>query len=324
MPSQGYAGVYALPVNVYVLPWLGFGARAQLVYSQDVAVDGPSTPYRSDDEETDPLAAWSVTAGPRFRVWSDPAARLRWVIDLDAGYMGAEAMSPAGPLARLSLGRMVALFKPDGNGVNLGVSLAAESGLGAAAPYRAVYGSFWFHGESGIDAAASPGPDDAWFPSTFTMDVPMLLGKNFGSVGGNLVFGLSAAYGVAVSALLEPRVRIDTLYLRHSDTDSTKQVAASAGVRLRFDRWLAAFVDLYAGYERAYGIEPLLIGSGPFIDIGTGLHSVNCKFAADIGVRLRIGVGEDNRKQATIAFVLGGARGNTPGALGISLNKKCE
>src|SRR5258705_9777697 len=102
--------------------------------------------------------------------------------------MGAEEMSPAGPIARVSLGRMVSLFKPDGNGVNLGVSLAAESGLGAAAPYRAVYGSFWFHGESGIDAASSPGPDDAWFPSTFTMDVPMLLGKNFGSVSGNLVF----------------------------------------------------------------------------------------------------------------------------------------
>ncbi|HEX5059429.1 MAG TPA: hypothetical protein VFV99_08725 [Kofleriaceae bacterium] len=321
-PTQGYAVVFGLPVNVFLLPWLGVGVRGQVVYSQDPAADGPMTPYRSDDVETDPLAAWSATAGPRFRFWSDPAARLRWVVDVDAGYVHPDPISPAGPLARLSLGRQVGIFNPQGNGANLGVSLAAETGLGPAASYRAFYASAWFHGESGVFAATDPGDDGAWFPSTFSIDMPMLLGKNFGDVPGNLIFGVAAAFGVAVSDLLEPRIRIDTHYIRHSDQDATKTLGASAGTRLRFDHYGApAFVDLYAGYEHAYGVEPRLIGNGRFVDVGTGLHIVACKFEYDLGVRFRLGVSDDNSKLADIALVLGGARGNTVTALGKPIGK---
>ena len=101
-------------------------------------------------------------------------------------------------------------------------------------------------------------------------------------------------------------------------------LGASAGARLRLDHYgLAAFVDLYGGYEHAYGVEPLLIGNGMFVDIGTGLHIVACKFAYDLGVRFRLGVSDENSKLASIALVLGGARGNTVTALGKPIGK-CE
>jgi hypothetical protein len=41
----------------------------------------------------------------------------------------------------------------------------------------------------------------------------------------------------------------------------------------------------------------------------------------DIGARFRLGVGADNDKLKTLVLVLGGARGNTEGALGPTRNK---
>jgi hypothetical protein len=147
-----------------------------------------------------------------------------------------------------------------------------------------------------------------------------MLGKNFGSVYGGIPIGVSVAYGVAMSELLEPRIRLDTLGIRHSDGDSTKMIGGSAGVRLRIAQ---AFFDLYGGYEHAWGIDPMPIGSGPFVDIGTGFHSLFCRYGADFGVRFRLGVGADNDKLKTLVLVVGGARANTEGALGKPI-KKCD
>jgi hypothetical protein len=47
---------------------------------------------------------------------------------------------------------------------------------------------------------------------------------------------------------------------------------------------------------------------------------VHCRAGIDIGASLRLGVGPDNDRLATLALVIGGARGSRPGALGRSLS----
>jgi hypothetical protein len=70
----------------------------------------------------------------------------------------------------VTLGRTVGGFNSSGNGANGGLALSVESGFAGASDYQAIFGSTWFHGEGGVDAASDPGPHDGRFrrrsPST--------------------------------------------------------------------------------------------------------------------------------------------------------------
>jgi hypothetical protein len=218
-------------------------------------------------------------------------------------------------------GRQILMVNHQGNGVNMGMAVAAESGFGAASAHRAAFFTMWFHGEGGApiaNMAKPPEDNDVWWPASFIFDTLPFLGTNLGDVETTGVVGMAIGYGVAVSELVEPLVRADVLSLRppDGDSDTTTMLGASAGLRLRFNEWGPWQAELLGGYEKAYGIEPYQIGSGLFVDLGTGFHIVHCRYGIDVGTRLRIGVGDNNSNLATLAFVLGFVKGNTEGAPG--------
>ncbi len=328
-PAHGFVFAAGVPVNVYATSWLAFGVRAATVINPDPAIDGDVLPGRVDDVETPNVASWSLAGGPRLRLWDQDSKlegmdlRVGWAIDADVGYTGfAERLSPGGLLGRVVLGREILFTNSRGNGVNVGIGLTGETGLGAARPYRALYTTLWFHGEGGAEPLRGSSSYEAFVPTTFVMDVPTFLGKNFGDAPANMVIGLGVAVGVGVGELIEPRVRVDTLYLKHLDGDGTKQLAASGGVRVRYDRWLPVFTEALGGYAWSWSTDPEPIGDGPILDLGAGIHALHCRAAFEVGVRMRVGVGGDNGDLSAIMLVLGGGHTTREGAFG-RVRTKC-
>jgi hypothetical protein len=330
VPMHGFGGLFALDINVFALDWLGIGGTMQVTLSADPAADDPATMEVKDETETPNYEGWTFGGGPRIRIYDDDVPhgsfshREGWVIDLDGGWLIVdEVPGKPGPFGRLTLGRQIFLVNHNGNGVNLGLGVAIESGFADASKHRAVLTSFWFHGEGGAAVASTKeSPErDPWLPTTFAVDFASFLGKNFGSVGTNGVIGMSASYGIGASELVEPLIRADVLSLRKDGGDATTMLGATGGLRFRFNRWAPWQTELLGGYEHAYGVTPLRIASGPVVDLGTGLHIVHCKYGIDIGARLRLGVGDDNDKLHTLALILGFVRGNQEGAPGRPRNR---
>lgn len=319
VPSLGFASAFGFPINLFLTRWLGIGVRGQLVHSTDPGLDGPINPERVDDVETETLSAWSATGGLRIRIWTDEADRQAWVIDADGGWVWlGEDPRWTGALARLIVGRMVGFADTRGNGLSLGVSVAAEIGFGDARDYGAVVLNTWFHGEGGMFRALNAGEPEspAGFPYTFTIEVAPFLATEIGGHGTDAALGLAYAVGFPITSWLEPRVRIDGLYLSHPGEDGTIMLGAAGGARVRFDRWVPLFLDAYGGWEESYGTEPHPIGDGPFADVGTGYHALGCEFGAEFGLRFRAGLGEHNGKLAHLMLVLAGSYGSWRGALG--------
>jgi hypothetical protein len=322
VPLQGYASTLAAIVNVYINDYVGVGFRGEYVHSADPAVDGPDLMGRTDDVESDGLDIGNLMLGVRLRLWDTQVlgpkpARVGWVLDGDGGLMYGKTSTPLGAVARLTLGREVLVLDERGNGINLGFGLSGETGFGDVAAYHSALATMWFHGEGGATPIDRTRGYDSDIPYTWTMDAPLFLAHNFGEQKVDLAVGLGMGFGLSLTELLEPKIKVDTTYLKHGDDDGTTMLAASAGMRFRFDPALQLFAEIRGGYERAYGTAPVPIGSGPFIDIDLAQHSTVCASEAQvIGMRLRIGVSPDNDKMATLMFISGYGHGAHPGVFG--------
>jgi hypothetical protein len=138
-----------------------------------------------------------------------------------------------------------------------------------------------------------------------TASADVLVGTGFGA--GGFAQGVGLSFGLPLTRVLEPRLRMDALFLHGTDTHEGAFVyTALAGLRL--SRWYLPWVELLAGYGHAFGTQPTAVASSVLVEIAMGgqfPNALGCGYGLTIGQRIRFGIEEGDRRLVALLFAVG-------------------
>jgi hypothetical protein len=294
------AGLYA---DVALLPWLGVGARAS---HRGMASDG---------SEPDGLAAFLVTGGPRFTLFTEPARHEAFRLGLDAGALAVvDGVGSSGPIIEVSLERQAGNLlrgsgrpRPThGTAIELGLAFRYQQGLGEASDYRAFLVSTYAGTELFSRLPEGTPPRRTKPKLQYTFSAASSVGISLGELGTGAGGLVQLGVGFPLGKWLALEIASDAMLLGQEEADPATVYTIVGGIRT--PRWFFLFVEVLAGYSFVLAPSPQAIDSGPVLDIVAGAQLPNvfgCGFGVTVGPATRIGLGDGTSGWAMIGGQIG-------------------
>lgn len=310
-PTDGHTAALGLSLEIDALEWLAFGLHGHASWRNALAPDSDRDGLA--DRPSLPITALTLTAGPRFRVFTASESRDHLGLELGAGVLWIpEQTRPWGAVLDVALFGGIDLRDGRGSASSDGFILSPvvryQQGLGDAGSYRAVLVGL----AAGLDLGTAPRRGTAG-PSGphYTLGVDVGLGGGFlrqGTVHEGFVADVGLRMGLVIDEVFEPMVRFDFMHrVAGVDREGLDVYGMGAGFRVLFDPWAPLYLEALAGWAMRYGTPAPLVPGGLFVDVGAGLRWIDCSdsvVAVTLGVRSRVGV-LDNDALTSIQGVFG-------------------
>ena len=269
--------------DVDVASFFALGARAQYTFAGGI---GDARPFEAN----------YFGGATIFRLWNDRASRQGFSLELGAGYlMVGDHLAPSGLVLDVALARLAGAEHGDGpQAWGSALVVRGQQGVGATSGYRAL--SLGLEVDIDLNLPGAGGGHTGPAPLRYVVGADAYGGVAIGRDGardpGRFSAGFGAWAGFPLGPVFEPRLRLDAVRRAGGDApDSRYGYGASAGLRVRFDRWSPLYVEAHGGY--AWLTEG---DAGAYADFGAGLRLTPCKdsahFAVLLGARGRLGFGD--------------------------------
>ena len=298
---DGHTAALGLSLELDVLDWLALGLHGHASWRNVLAPDSNADGIA--DRASAPLTALTLTAGPRFRVFTAAESRDHVGLELGAGILWIpEQLRPWGAVIDVALYGGIDLRDPGGSASSDGFVLAPviryQQGLADAGSYRAVLVGL----AAGLELGTSPrrGRGDPSGPH-FTLGVDLGLGGGFlrqGTVREGFVADLGLRMGLVIGEVFEPTVRFDFMHrVAGAEREGLDVYGVAGGFRVLFDPWAPLYLEALAGWAVRNGTPAPFVPGGLFLDAGAGLRWIDCGsdvVAIVLGVRTRVGLLDDD------------------------------
>lgn len=304
-------GLAALDVEIAPVDWLALGVRGESFGAWGLGVDADGN--GASDADAPNLTSWTVSVGPRLRLFDDPASRDGWRVELGGGFRYVpDGVASDGVFLDVAIARQAG-FRGEGDetATEATLELRYRQGVGALADFQAVMLGVGAAFETNLGEGRAA--DDAPASFRYVLQGEGLLGASLASQGpydgGTFSGGVGLAFGVPIGAWIEPRVRVDVLHRAGGEgRDPLAELSGLVGLRLRMNEVAPLYVEAHGGYAGAFGTPASVIESGPVIDFGAGFRFAMCRddhrlsnSAFTLGARGRFGVGDNEGMHALYA-----------------------
>lgn len=300
-----------LSLELDALEWLAFGvhghASFRSVLAPDTDLDGLA------DRPAAPVTALTLTAGPRFRIFTADESRDHVGLELGAGLLWIPEQSrPWGAVLDVALFGGIDERERGGSSGSDGFVLSPlvryQQGLADAGSYRAVLVGLG----AGFDFGTSPRRGSAGRSGAhYTLGLDLGLGGGFlrqGTIHEGFVADLGLRMGVVLGEVFEPTVRFDFMHrVAGVDREGLDAYGVAGGFRVLFDPWAPLYLEALAGWAVRAGTPASQVTGGVFLDAGAGLRWLDCggtNVAVIVGARARVGL-LDSDALTSLTGVLG-------------------
>ncbi|GAB4210799.1 MAG: hypothetical protein OHK0013_31890 [Sandaracinaceae bacterium] len=293
---DGHTAALGLSLELDALPWLAFGLHGHASWrsalSPDANRDGVA------DRPAIPVSAYTLTGGPRFRIFTADESRDHLGLELGGGILWLpDHVRLVGAVLEVALhgGLDLRGVGPASNGgFVLAPVVRFQQGLADAGSYRALLvglsGGFEMFTSPQRGAGPRSGP-------RFTLGGDVGLGGGFlrqGTVHEGFVASVGLGVGLVLGEVFEPRLRVDfTHRVAGRDRDGLDVYGVAGGFRVLFDPWAPVYLEAMAGWASRHGTPAREVEGGIFLDAGGGLRWLDCgggEIAWLVGVRTRVGL----------------------------------
>jgi hypothetical protein len=294
---DGHTAALGLSLELDALPWLAFGLHGHASWRNALAPDANRDGVA--DAAAIPISALTLTAGPRFRIFTADESRDHVGLELGAGLLWIpEQIRPWGAVIDVALHGGIDLREPGGSPSSDGLVMAPvlryQQGLADAGSYRAVLAGM----AVGFDLGTSPHRGRGGFSGPhYTLGGDLGLGAGLlrqGTVQEGFVADLGLAMGIVLGEVFEPRVRLDFMHrVAGQNREGLDVYGVAGGLRVLFDPWAPLYLEALGGWAVRNGTPASEVRGGLFFDAGAGLRWIDCgdsNVAVITGLRARVGL----------------------------------